>query len=191
MCFTLRDPKPLEEIGGTKFENKLVVDTLETLFPGLEKEQFSYVVIRHYNPDGSYEINVYVVSMVNGRQYTPYFDARDIHAMTSLNRKLHQENPLLTDPNAPELARVFKDNPNWNVSKKDFFAGVMKIIESKYNLDLSEKLPTKEQVENLLKENGYDIEYRTSKNKEKSGIYPYVIKDNREILLRSQIFQKI
>jgi len=96
--YVYRDPKSLDELGGKEFETHLQECILETFFPGLDREQFNYLFIRHHNKDNSYELNFYCVCIANGKQFTPYLDWRDRKAHEYMGRMLHCQNKELTDP---------------------------------------------------------------------------------------------
>ena len=98
LTYVYREKRPLSEIGGIEFEERLKECILETFFPGFEHEDFYYLFIRHHNPDRSYELNFYTLCMANNRQFTPYLHRRDIKAHKLMGKMLHQENPKLSDP---------------------------------------------------------------------------------------------
>ena len=98
LTYVYHEKRPLSEIGGIEFEERLKECILETFFPGFEHEDFYYLFIRHHNPDRSYELNFYTLCMANNRQFTPYLHRRDIKAHKLMGKMLYQENPKLSDP---------------------------------------------------------------------------------------------
>ncbi|MFI3291841.1 MAG: hypothetical protein R3Y46_08190 [Opitutales bacterium] len=121
---TFRDPTPLEELGGREFLEKLMDDVEESMYPRLKKDQFPYVFILHVNCDGSTELNLFAVNVVNQRQYTTYFETRDIPSWKILSELTHAENPKLVNPNAVENRRALSQNPYWNKEQLALFKEV-------------------------------------------------------------------
>lgn len=152
--YTYREPKPLDKIGGVEFEEKLKEEILETFLPKLDRKQFYYLFIRHHNPDKSYELNFYLVCMANGRQFSPYVDKRDRKAHELMGKMLHQENPLLTNPNAPENTKLLAANPRISESVKVLFNDVSTIAESSVK---NGKIRNRVELISVLEGNGFSI----------------------------------
>ena len=168
--------RTFEQVGGEEFEQKLKDDILETFLPRLDKSQFHYAFVRHHNEDGGYELNFHLVKMAKDRQFTPYWDAKDRNLHSLLSRKLHQENPQLSNPWEIEYEHlIYPAKQKLNSGSK-----IAEELEELLNEALKKKL-IKDRVDflKLIQQQGYEI-HRRGKN------YFSVRKDGKSIRFSGQ-----
>jgi hypothetical protein len=155
IAFSYRDKKlSFEQIGGHEFEEKLKEDILNTFLPGLDRSQFHYAFIRHHNDDGGYELNFYMLQMTQNRQFTAYWHDKDVNLHRLLSRKIHQENPHLTNPWKQEYEQlIYPAKKAFNADSK-----IVKDVQETLDNALKQQLiKSRNDFLELLKKQGYEI----------------------------------
>lgn len=173
ITFSYRDPNPIEEMGGGKFEDELQEAILETFLPGLDRSKFNYLFIRHHNPDKSYELNFYMVGIADGKQFSPYLVKRDLRAHKLLLKMLHQKYPALKNPNGIERLRLFVPNPRSN----EFTKKTYEFVNNCARNVLFSGIKSKNDIIHTLENRGINIT-NIGKN------YITILHENRKVRLR-------
>lgn len=136
-------------------QKRLIMDSFqETLFPGMEANQFSILWVQHKDK-GRLELNFVIpnVELQTGKRLQPYFERADKVRVNAFKNIVNIEHGL-SDPDDPARARALKIPsrlPRHKAqAKADITAGIMTLANEGVIINRADIL-------NVLTETGYEI----------------------------------